>query len=489
MRRQRSFSFNSVESDSVFLSLVVGLPELAIAILFRAYSTYETDMTAFRQLCYTLRETCSPLRVLIETQIRSTIVKIPVRAEARITMSELRHLHALQSFDMSSNWKIRTESSLPALTQLKSLRVSGIQTLRTEHISHMIGLRSLWLDDNYTITDVSMFTNLSELSLRDTRVRPYKALSRLTSLTLLDLSNCEAVTNSILCHFTGLQYLSLCSNRIIVDDTLTGLTQLRGLQLQSNGLITDNSVRMLTNLRNLNLSRNPSVTGQALLALTKLEELHLCGFCLPLDNHLWPVCDSLTCLYMDHNVSITDASLSRMTNLRVLSLGGHTNITDAGLSGLTNLHTLTLSENRGASDESLTHLVQLTDLDLSFNERITNASVRRLTRLKRLTLFRNSNITLDAFFALPCVSPDSVNGFVWKHRLHRDLNDLVLCNGVKSDWFFHTEMPDSEASEASPSHGWADFWQGLDDDDKQIDWASVYSNEYDNDDDESEYYS
>ncbi len=95
----------------------------------------------------------------------------------------------------------------------------------------------------------------------------------------------------------------------------------------------------------------------------------------------------LTILDLECLPQITDFSLTKLTNLRKLSLGDdNDDITDNGLSVLTGLTNLDLFCADNISDSSLRHLTNLKKLWLHSTEQITDASLSLLTSLERLNL-------------------------------------------------------------------------------------------------------
>jgi hypothetical protein len=176
---------------------------------------------------------------------------------------------------------------------------------------------------------------------------------------------------------TALEELALDGNKI----TGTGLRQLCGLK----------------KLRRLNLSYNPlrPDTLAAVAALPGLTHLSIqCDF--PVDDRILHVCGKLTNLeelrLPERMPGVTDrglAYLSRLRNLKNLTLVGSQNVTDAGLAklaGLARLEEVSLRELRSVTPlgmEVLGKLASLRRLDIDIVP-MDDRSVRALGQLKKL---------------------------------------------------------------------------------------------------------
>lgn len=178
------------------------------------------------------------------------------------------------------------------------------------------------------------------------------------------------------------QLTSLSPDHTIADETLFGLPYLRSLKLSKMG-IQDTILSQLTNLTRLSLPPSYSLGSNEIT-----------------DQGLSPL-SHLTRLTIKYNQRFTDNSVSRLTQLRRLTLGGINEegntkkITDEGLSHLINLTALHYWEWEDAdhetyiTDNSLSYLANLTCLKLGGARHITEKSLYTLSNLTHLKLRRD----------------------------------------------------------------------------------------------------
>jgi internalin A len=169
--------------------------------------------------------------------------------------------------------------------------------------------------------------------------------------TLLDLCTVSSWWNGLI--YASVTKITTAESVGLSDTLLSRFTALRKLALRPCK-ITDDSVSKL-------------------LALTSLSLIDGSPFC--------------------KFVRVTDAAVSRLTDLRTLDLTRNRQITDQGVNRLCNLRRLVLTANRAISDNCLVELSQLLSLGLNSNSKITDNAISRLTTLTELSLDRNCSIT------------------------------------------------------------------------------------------------
>lgn len=169
---------------------------------------------------------------------------------------------------------------------------------------------------------------------------------------------------------TRLESLNLCYNKVITIRTVIQLTNLTKLGLSCNHTVYHGychnklSIKPLKNLTNLDLSYNDVIENSDLIEIgSQLRYLNL-------------VC----------NDTISDNSLSTLTNLTSLDLSDNNTITDNSILKLAKLKILKLTSTK-ISDKSLQTLTNLTELESFYNDQITDDSLSKLTNLIKLETF------------------------------------------------------------------------------------------------------
>ncbi|MBQ6235167.1 MAG: leucine-rich repeat domain-containing protein [Clostridia bacterium] len=131
------------------------------------------------------------------------------------------------------------------------------------------------------ISDVALFKNLTELSLRWNAIEDISVLQGLTELSSVYLYDNKIGNQDItvLSGLTNLTYLNVGFNQISDISALRSLTNLTYLYLSGNQISDISALAGLTNLTELLLEVNPLGDISALKGLTNLKELYLnnCG--------------------------------------------------------------------------------------------------------------------------------------------------------------------------------------------------------------------
>lgn len=304
---------------------------------------------------------------------------------------------------------ITNNNSLRGMTNLTYLKCSAEFT--DEIANYLPNLTSLHCESNENLTDAALYAlpNLTYLNCDSNENFTDSAIRSLTALTDLDLSNCESITDYALIGL-NLKKLVCGSNTNITDaslKTLTGLTELciginpnftvdsfryltalTALYMGKDNNITDDALQCCTNLRILFVCSNTTLTDLALKYCTNLQELH-CGSANFTDAALNGL--KLKGLYCGYNRCLTDASLSKQTELEYFDASFNYNFTDMGLQcpGLRTLHCGSSCFTR----ESLRRLTGLTTLGCGFYSKFTDDDIYNLVNLKKLECIHNYKIT------------------------------------------------------------------------------------------------
>lgn len=312
------------------------------------------------------------------------------------------------------------------------LKLPADQTLSTEHLWTFT---DMVLPQGVTsLADLSKFTKLTSLLIKDGKFDNFSALSELSELqeltitgiplnsqalsaiaqlpklTALTLSNCSLSGINELAAATGLIHLDLSKNMIGNLSALSYMPNLTYVFLGSNA-ITASSLEALSGLgmlKELDLSHN---SIEAVLPLAQCPGLYV----LNLSNNLLS-----STLDPDTNEwSQPLLGLEQLTELRVLSLANNL-LTDVScLSQLTNLMDLNFSKNQITDITHLSSLTGLCSLDFSenlitqlpqFHEDIPltsiNGSRNKLTSLRELQgLSQLAQIRMDDNAGITSVEP------------------------------------------------------------------------------------
>lgn len=247
--------------------------------------------------------------------------KMDVRSEQveRISFASFPDLKGLLTEDLTP---LEVASLLPNPEQLLELSLDRPENL--EGISQFPNLETLTINRTY-VPDIKQLVPLQSLrslaieerTEEETSLTDYAALSTLTQLEQLKIESSAIRDLSFLKTLTNLQSLSVCDSDAISLEPIGELTQLTTLELSDNDAVKDYSpVTILSGLQTLLIDKSTSQEDPDLSSLSQLEKLDMCGF-------------------------MSVSFLSRMGNLKELSMHG-CNIDEVqALSGLTGLESLT----------------------------------------------------------------------------------------------------------------------------------------------------
>ncbi len=139
---------------------------------------------------------------------------------------------------------------------------SGDITANDLYAIHRLEFEEEWTEEAYIdldLSNLSDFSNLSELTIRNYKVHNLEALSNLTNLTQLELWNTNISDITPLKELTGLKELELSSNQIRDITAIGNLTSLTTLHLRENTITDISPLASLTELDYVNLENNPII--------------------------------------------------------------------------------------------------------------------------------------------------------------------------------------------------------------------------------------
>lgn len=347
-----------------------------------------------------LYQTCHEFRRLIRLIV--THVKPTSFSEADIDYI-LEHFPSFYSLSFEN---------FRSVTDIDFVRVHRLQMLTKLDVSHCTNIT------NAILPIIGQLTRLQSFDMSYTRVQfnneNMQQIGNLKLLKSLNLRNCTTITNAILPNIgqlTRLQSLDLsCCNIRFENDNIHhigNLKLLESLNLSENGIMLNYDMKIiaqLSMLQTLTLDIQ-HVSNKGLIKLGKLTRLqHLeLYMCHDITDDGMDVLNSLSHLrsLILSESGITDASLSKLTNIQKLDLF-QSDITDDGLlilSRMTTLYALNISYCENITDTGLQHLTalhQLNSLDISLCDNITDESLLHLTtmsKLNSLNINRCNNIT------------------------------------------------------------------------------------------------
>jgi Leucine-rich repeat (LRR) protein len=308
-------------------------------------------------------------------------------------LNELNEVIGLNLFDN----KISDLSGLSIFSNLTQLYLKNNQILDLSPISSLMNLIKLDLTENHIdeISNLTTLTELTHLYLRKNHIIDISCVSALKNLKYLILSYNLIVDITTLSSLTSLTSLHLNNNSITDISALSTLVNLNTLSLARNLIVDISPLSALTSLKSLNLSGNSIVEIPPLVNLIFLDYLFL------MDNQINEISalstmSNLFFLDLDKNQISDISTLSDLTKIRCLYLTKN-KITDIGaLSKLEELETLFVSENQISDVSALSELVNLNHLNVSANLISNVSAFSKLKKLAKLNLSINkiSNISV-----------------------------------------------------------------------------------------------
>ena len=386
--------------------------------------------------------------------------------ETQVTIPDANLRAAIETALRKAGGASISRAEMASLTRLEASD-SDIRDLTG--LEFATGLTSLILADNIIsdITPLSGLTNLTSLILSDNVISDITPLSGLTNLTLLILSGNFFSDISPLSGLTNLTSLNLSHNIISDISPLSGLTNLSVLILYDDRMIRDRSV--LSRLANLSEPDIPDANLRAAIkiAMGKVSDDPLTDFEMAFLSELeapnsnisdltgLELAISLTSLdlgtefvsgegYVNSNHISNFSSLSGLTNLTRLALGGNSISDLSALSGaisrLTNLERLYLNNNNISDVSALSGLTRLERLYL-YNNSISDLSpLSGLTNLEWLYLDNNSISDLSSLSGFTNLANLSLS-----HNSISDLSPLSGLTNLARLWLDNNSISDVSA--------------------------------------------
>jgi len=252
------------------------------------------------------------------------------------SLCRLRALHTLCLNDYDI-----TDAALGCLTQLTALRLQYVPNVTSAGLAPLTRLRELVFDEldsrnNHLWTLTTLGHHLTRLDM---------GLARATKTGLCALTRLEQLTCSFVPRIDTPNHLThlVCNGDLRHHWFHCRPVWLSGLRVvvDKAGALRDPAMLCLTNLHTLNLHSNNHITDASLSRLTQLTDLHLYRHRNP-----WSEPEPL----------VTDHSIACLTALRRLNIENQTTVTVVALRNLTNLRSFVFREQSGLDLEALASL-------------------------------------------------------------------------------------------------------------------------------------
>lgn len=279
---------------------------------------------------------------------------------------------------------VANDDNISDLTGLEYAINLSMLSLRQNHISDLAPLQNLqflttlFLDNNYIISDIqplANLTNLNYLGLSNNAVTDISAIQNASDLLSLTMNNNQVADISPLQDHFQLDYLLMGNNQVSDISVLHNLTSLSTLYLHGNQIQDISALSNLVNLVDLYIPSNQISDMSSVQNLSNLGSLSIhtnqIADLSPVQN-----LTSLTILVINDN-QITDVSpLQNLTNMVTLYLGNNAISDISGIAGLVNVSSLKLDGTLLDNDDlpSMYDLDALTGLDLRSNPGITSGT-------------------------------------------------------------------------------------------------------------------
>ena len=219
-----------------------------------------------------------------------------------------------------------------------------------------------------TLTDLSKFSYLENLTIHNYKLDSLSFLSDLTTLRQLDLSGSRFSANSLslLSALPDLQDLNLSNCGLSTLAGLENAIELGYLNLSDNSIRNLSPLSGLFHLRELDLSHNAVTDLSQLANLAHLTKLDVSYNSISSIAPIAP-CSKLTWLNAGHNALTSLSAVANLTGLTYLNVEKNS-LTDVDVIGdCTELQELYIANNNIANIASFKSLVNLVDFDFSYN--------------------------------------------------------------------------------------------------------------------------
>ncbi|AYV83068.1 MAG: hypothetical protein Hyperionvirus4_33 [Hyperionvirus sp.] len=317
----------------------------------------------------------------IPAKFAEKIVELLWELSRDITIVELKSCVNLKKLTIDgSNF---TDSQLSLLTELTSLTCARGENTPFDTITDL-GLRHCT-----KLVELGLFG--WQLPITDYGI---ETLTNLTKLSIGGDGECIDLTARSLTKLSKLRSLGANCNGTIDDQLLASLSHLTSLCLSNDATITNEGIKPLTNLLSLNLYATRGITEVGFQHLTLLEDLTLDHMDIKSDSFKYLV--NLTSFSMCTPNNLIPEDLLKMTKLGSLALKYQylPSISDDTLSKLTNLTALDLTYNKIITDHGIISLLNLGVFN-GPDSNITTKALLQLPSLRELTIYGNSQFGRD----------------------------------------------------------------------------------------------
>jgi len=286
------------------------------------------------------------------------------------------------------------DADLRLLAGVKVLVLGRCNDITDTGISYLKGIKHLEIGAP-KVTDVGLkdLKGVRYLKL-DSDLITDDGLSALSETIYLNLPRATDITNDGLASLTSVKRLILPNASEISDEGLVHLPEVEELQLPRVTL-TEFGLRYLRKIRKLSVW---ITTNEGLAQLGKSSRFEV----LTIDIWNWISVDGFKHLKNLKSLQIntksdciTDDVLSKLPNLKVLTLHDNRTITWRGLAQLTELTELRMIQNPNDFRKALPYLKSLRVLKLDADTSIRNDDLKNIPNVLVLHLPRNRNITRE----------------------------------------------------------------------------------------------
>ncbi len=248
-----------------------------------------------------------------------------------IDLNPVSYLSNLEELELSS-FTLNDISPVKYLYNLKQLSITFLTSLDSGGYTIYSDFHSLQENTKLerlkiiacnlrSIPRLSNYENIIELNLATNEINDIKQLWRFTNIEKLNLSNNKSLENFYYFeNFSRLTSLNLSNTKFVDLAKISTLILLKNLYLSKTDIRTIESICNLKSLEILDLSENKIEDLNPLENLTNLKRIQLRKMICEID--LKPIVSlfNLSDLYLDGNENIDVESLSKMRQLKILSL-------------------------------------------------------------------------------------------------------------------------------------------------------------------------
>jgi Leucine-rich repeat (LRR) protein len=204
-------------------------------------------------------------------KLMTNVTQLGLRNNLYLTDDGISQLTNLKILYLHTSQITNGMKNLVNLTSL-SLHIDTDQ-IENDVLSNLSNLKTLDISGNNSITDIGLknLTNLT--SLKSNGNITSDSVKYLTNLKELNLENNFLVSNLGIKNLFNLQHLNILNNKKITDEGISLLTNLTSINMKCCLSITNIGIKNLSNITQLNISQCPCITDEGIIGLTKLRKL------------------------------------------------------------------------------------------------------------------------------------------------------------------------------------------------------------------------